>query len=198
MHAEHENEYSPGLRGLIAASYEGRPLEPCVRRREQMVHGADWRRSVFFNEYLRPSGLDDCLYGAVRTGPGSADGAKLMRTRTERPFDDEDCALLELSFGAFSRLWRARAPSPAQGDRGDATAVPGWVRELPPRLSRVLDLLATGLSEKEIADRAGLTYASTHQYVVELYRRGGVSSRAQLMARVLAAAEEGGAPSTVP
>jgi DNA-binding NarL/FixJ family response regulator len=59
-----------------------------------------------------------------------------------------------------------------------------WVCRLPRRLRRVLDLLATGASEKEIADRAGLSYASAHQYVVQIYRRAGVSSRAQLMAQL--------------
>ena len=62
-----------------------------------------------------------------------------------------------------------------------------WVTRLPPRLRRVLELLETGASEKEIADLAGLSYASTHQYVVQIYRRAGVSSRAQLMARLAAA-----------
>jgi DNA-binding CsgD family transcriptional regulator len=63
---------------------------------------------------------------------------------------------------------------------------PSWQVDLPPRLRRVLELLETGASEKEIADRAGLSYASTHQYVVQIYRRAGVSSRAQLMATLAA------------
>jgi len=61
-----------------------------------------------------------------------------------------------------------------------------WETRLPPRLRRVLELLETGASEKEIADLAGLSYASAHQYVVQIYRRAGVSSRAQLMARLAA------------
>jgi DNA-binding CsgD family transcriptional regulator len=59
-----------------------------------------------------------------------------------------------------------------------------WEARLPRRLRRVLDLLKTGASEKEVADRAGLSYASAHQYVVEIYRRAEVSSRAQLMAQL--------------
>ena len=62
-----------------------------------------------------------------------------------------------------------------------------WVKRLPPRLRRVLDLLDTGASEKEIADRAGLSYASAHQYIVQIYRRANVSSRAGLMVQLGAA-----------
>jgi DNA-binding NarL/FixJ family response regulator len=57
-----------------------------------------------------------------------------------------------------------------------------WTATLAPRLRRVLELLRTGASEKQIADLAGLSYASAHQYVVQIYRRAGVSTRAQLMA----------------
>jgi DNA-binding NarL/FixJ family response regulator len=71
------------------------------------------------------------------------------------------------------------------GDTHDDSDASAGLRSLPPRLQRVLDLLLTGLSEKEIPEYAGLTRATTHQYVVEIYRRVGVRSRPQLMALAL-------------
>lgn len=62
--------------------------------------------------------------------------------------------------------------------------VAAWSDALPPRLRRVFELLKTGASEKEIAHHAGLSYASAHQYVVQIYRRASVASRAQLMAMI--------------
>ena len=57
--------------------------------------------------------------------------------------------------------------------------------ELSPRLRQTLAYLLEGASEKQVADRLGLSHATTHQYVTQLYRHFGVGSRAQLMAYVL-------------
>ena len=80
--------------------------------------------------------------------------------------------------GPTRTVARSWSHSPvSRGDRID------WLCDvLPPRLSRVLELLKTGASEKEIANRTGLSYSSAHQYIVQIYRRAGVASRAQLMA----------------
>ena len=56
---------------------------------------------------------------------------------------------------------------------------------LSPRERSVLQALLTGRAEKEIASELGLTTRSLHQYVVAVYRKLGVSSRARLMARFL-------------
>jgi DNA-binding CsgD family transcriptional regulator len=53
---------------------------------------------------------------------------------------------------------------------------------LSPTQRRVLALLLTGKSEKEIAHDLSLTPGTTHQYVVELFRKFMVNSRAGLMA----------------
>ena len=42
----------------------------------------------------------------------------------------------------------------------------------------------TGASEKQIASQLGLSPHTTHHYVKTLYRRFGVSSRAEFMATV--------------
>jgi DNA-binding NarL/FixJ family response regulator len=56
---------------------------------------------------------------------------------------------------------------------------------LSPRLRQTLDCLLEGHSEKEIADRLGLSATTIHQYVTALYRHFGVQSRAQLMAQAI-------------
>ena len=56
---------------------------------------------------------------------------------------------------------------------------------LSPRLRQTLGCLLEGHSEKEIADRLGLSATTIHQYVTALYRHFGVQSRAQLMAQTL-------------
>jgi|AGTN01.1.fsa_nt_gi Bacterial regulatory proteins, luxR family. len=52
---------------------------------------------------------------------------------------------------------------------------------LTPAERRVLAELLTEATEKDIAQRLGLTFPTTHQYVVGLYRKFGVKGRAGLM-----------------
>lgn len=66
---------------------------------------------------------------------------------------------------------------------------------LPPRARQVFDLLLHGLGEKEVAARLGIRPSTVHDYVKEIYRRHGVSSRAELLARwIRRSADSDGAP----
>jgi hypothetical protein len=56
---------------------------------------------------------------------------------------------------------------------------------LPPHVREVLTCLLEGDSEKQVAGRMGLSIATVHQYVTALYLPYCVSSRAELLVRVL-------------
>jgi DNA-binding CsgD family transcriptional regulator len=56
---------------------------------------------------------------------------------------------------------------------------------LSPRHSQVLGELLRGLTEKEIASNFRISYYTVHMHVKCIYRRLGVSSRAQLLAKCL-------------
>jgi DNA-binding CsgD family transcriptional regulator len=56
---------------------------------------------------------------------------------------------------------------------------------LPPRMQQVLDLLLEGLSEKAIAAQMGIKLSTVHTYVVALYTKLGVHSRAELLSTLL-------------
>jgi DNA-binding NarL/FixJ family response regulator len=71
---------------------------------------------------------------------------------------------------------------PAEGI--DKSAVPQPVPpDLSPRLSQTLQLLLTGDSEKQVANKLRLSRHTVHVYVKALYRRYDVSTRAELLAR---------------
>ena len=57
------------------------------------------------------------------------------------------------------------------------------IADLPPRLRQTLEGLLGGDSEKQIAHRLGLSRHTVHVYVKALYKRFGVSSRGELLAR---------------
>jgi DNA-binding CsgD family transcriptional regulator len=60
-------------------------------------------------------------------------------------------------------------------------------RPLQPRLLKVLEQLLAGYSEKQVAVRIGYSPHTIHTYVKAIYQHFGVSSRAELLAKVLGA-----------
>ena len=78
---------------------------------------------------------------------------------------------------------RAGATSP------DPTRMPRKNLNLPanlsPRMRQTLEHLLAGLSEKEAATKMGLSVHTVHVHVKALYKRLNVTSRAELLARIL-------------
>ncbi len=69
---------------------------------------------------------------------------------------------------------------------GNESVNPGFLRihaELSPRQQQTLQHLLAGDSEKQVARKMGLSQNTVHGYVKALYRRFGVSSRGELLAR---------------
>ena len=64
-------------------------------------------------------------------------------------------------------------------------AAPPAADDLPPRMAEVLHHLLRGDSEKQVARRMRLSPHTVHGHVKVLYRRFGVSTRAELLARRL-------------
>jgi len=54
---------------------------------------------------------------------------------------------------------------------------------LSPREKDTLEILLSGVPEKIVADKLGVSPHTAHDYVKSLYRKLGVTSRAELMAR---------------
>jgi DNA-binding NarL/FixJ family response regulator len=65
----------------------------------------------------------------------------------------------------------------------DRAAPASPLPELSPRMEQTLDRLLLGDSEKQIANRLGLSRHTVHVYVKALYRGFGVSSRGELLAK---------------
>jgi len=168
------SEGDPALVRMRELVEHAGPGNPIIKLRPELVADSAWFTSSRYATAIAPARLGEPLYAACRHRGSRVDGLVLVRRTGEPAFDDEDRAVVALFLAVYGEA--SRAP---------ALAEPEWVAGLPPRLRRVFELLLTELSEKEIASHTGLSYATTHQYVVEVYRRGGLTSRAQLMARLL-------------
>jgi DNA-binding NarL/FixJ family response regulator len=61
----------------------------------------------------------------------------------------------------------------------------GTSEPLQPRLVKILEQLLPGYSEKQVAARLGYSPHTVHTYIKAIYQHFGVSSRSELLAKVL-------------
>jgi DNA-binding CsgD family transcriptional regulator len=149
---------------------------PQCRRHDQLIDIDRWKRSESYQRYHRAMDMEP---GVLSMLPLRVGGQRCHHTLSvrrnvgERSFTPRevrilDCLHREIAPDIGSRLAPTGEPSPSQ---------------LSPRLRDTLEGLLDGLSEKQIADRMGVAPATLHEYVTGLYRRFGVNSRSELMAR---------------
>ncbi len=65
--------------------------------------------------------------------------------------------------------------------RRGVTGVPALLAQLAPHERKVLAMLLTEATEKQIAERLGLAVSTTHSYITGIFRKYGVRGRAGLM-----------------
>ncbi len=114
----------------------------------------------------------DDLYSWLKTEKGGVHALGFRRAVGARAFDDCDRNLLTLAHAEVPQLL-ARTPADEVRAR------------LSPRAAATLDALLEGASEKEAADRLGISPYTVHDYVKAIYRVAGVQSRGELLALCL-------------
>jgi DNA-binding CsgD family transcriptional regulator len=146
------------------------------RSHDQMIDVDQWRRSESYQRYHRAMDMEPGVLSMIPLHVGGVRYHHTLSVRRcvgERSFSLRDVRVLdclhhELAPQIGRRLAAANEPSASN---------------LSPRLRETLDSLLDGASEKQIADRIGISCATVHEYVTALYRRFGVNGRAELMAR---------------
>ncbi len=159
----------------LTASILAREESVVTSTRANAVASTDWHRAELRNEIHRPSGIDESLLSIHRKAePGEVRVLAFKRGWGEEAYDEEERELVDLAHGEYTWLFD-EAPT-------TTTCTADWS----PRERETLALLLTGASEKCIAARLSLSRHTVHDYVKSIYRKRGVSSRAELMAGALA------------
>jgi DNA-binding CsgD family transcriptional regulator len=127
-----------------------------------------WERSELFDGYFRPAHVDRYLASVHHAGECNDQGFAVFRAAGDAPFTEEDrqvMHLLHLGLGPLFAIDPARVA-------------------LAPRVRETLDVLLTGAPDKEIAEKLRISPHTARQYVKTILKAYGVSSRAQLIARL--------------
>lgn len=164
------------------------PMEAAVARRQgelvtatrrEVLSDQAWYESPHVREVRGRAGVDDCVYSLFRLPqPGWAMCVGFHRLRGERRrFGRRERVLVHLAHSGLGPLYQREARV--------ADIVGGSRDGLTPRMRQTLDLLLTGLSEKEAARELRLSPNTVHVHVRSLYRHYNVNTRAELMAKLL-------------
>jgi DNA-binding CsgD family transcriptional regulator len=159
---------------LSACMAQNANLGPYALRRRDVIEDSEWFETELHRDVHLPIRLDDVLVGMRSlTSDGVLRSVVFKKRVGARPFSIEDRDLLHLAL-LQSRCWDERADGRE-------------LKLLAPRERQVLQVLLSGQSEKEAAHSLGVTPSTLHTYVKLIYRKLGVRSRPELLARYLGA-----------
>lgn len=162
------------------------PITPLMKRYEVAVRATDvlkheaLRKTEFFNDFLSKDGLywGVNLY-AWHQGRHLGD-MRIWRDRRKDNFSDDDLRMLDMIQPAFvSALARARN----QTDKIKPSAA--LVIKLSPREQEAAQLVAQGLSDKEIARRLNISATTVRTHLEHAFRKTGATNRAGLAHKIL-------------
>jgi DNA-binding CsgD family transcriptional regulator len=184
------------LTGKLAALDPCIPLllrseKPVITARRADVIGDSWFRSDHFNQIRRPARLTDSLYSILTAPDDRCIKVSIHRYSTDPEFTARDMHLLHIFNQNLASLYFDAPPAP-QSDSGDLTTTTSRplddprLATLPPRVRPVLQLLLAGDSEKQAAQKLGLSPHTVHAYTKLLYRTFEVNSRGEMLARFIA------------
>jgi DNA-binding CsgD family transcriptional regulator len=153
-------------------------------RLTDLCSSAELRRSAFYQDFFRPRGVEFADYQTVSMSGGRAVGFSVCRT--DRDFTADEHDLFEHLRRPLSRIWKLVARIEALENVSTSTttfSIPG--DPLTPTETRVSELVLRGWRTLTIAQALGVSTKAVEQHVTRIYRKSGVSSRAEYITRSL-------------
>lgn len=148
---------------------------PFFRRRQQLCPDPSSYSSDRIPITGNNSAVEDVIFSYRRLAhPQRHHWLYFLRPWNDRPFAVCQRRLVRLFHEELGRILDQDAIRVAQA---------GSLVNLSPRQRQTLDLLATGLSEKQVARKLVCSQQTIHGYVKELHHRFGVHARAELLVK---------------
>jgi len=133
----------------------------------------EWFNSPYYRTYYQAVGKADAVWVAFPVNEDAESWFGVYRPPEAPPFSESERDLIAYALRGIK--WFHRQLMLSYGLLVAQTT-------LTPAERRVLHLLLTGLSEKQIAAEIERSYHTVHEYVITIFRKFGVNNRATLMA----------------
>ena len=149
-----------------------------------LIH--DWRmepKSEFLRDYIHPRGIWHSL-GFVLTDMNGMPRTVFSLDRTSvRPYDEKELGILNLLIPPINNLHKNFFCQEANYRRISSIA---WnTTELTKREIEVANLLCQGVSPRNISRTLNIEITTTNKHIANIYKKMQVSSRQELMVRLM-------------
>jgi DNA-binding CsgD family transcriptional regulator len=143
--------------------------------------------SEFFDRFLRPGAMYWGVNLYAHDGQRDVGDLRIWRHRAKDNFDDNELAVLRLLYPSLVNAF-AHANQGVAAAAPNATSRPMQLQKLAalhglsPREAQVVQLVARGCADKEIAAKAGVAYTTVRTYLTQALRKTGCANRKALIA----------------
>ena len=142
-----------------------------------VIDPAEFRRSRYFNEFLRPYDTLDGLDLHVTEGGCEIGDLRIWRSSRTPLFEERDVDLLRLLEPAFAGAFRRRRqPTP--------DLLRAWFPMLTRREADVAAAVAAGHSDRRTAQELGCSEWTVRSHLTHIFAKLGVATRTELAAAV--------------
>jgi DNA-binding CsgD family transcriptional regulator len=158
----------------------GRNATAVTKRISDLLPAGEFRRTPLYNEYYRAIGIEH-----VTAVPIYVDRRLLVSfvlNRAAAQFSDRERELLDIVRPHLANLYRLSVAI----DRANATPAGGWdTAPLTAREREVLDWVAAGKTNRDIAAILGASPRTVEKHLERIYEKLGVETRTAAVMRVM-------------
>ncbi len=165
---EAQTRWAPRDRPIIAR-LDTRPAAKFWRTYE-ILPIDEFLRTRLYNDFQRPRGIGDQINMCLRAPDGGRLFVAIARVGSHAPLCDESVEIAQRLAPIVERCWL-----------GAHRQLPVWVRQLTPKRRRVLELVAEGMDDHQIAREMGVRYNTVRAHLKDLFQAAGVRSRLHLI-----------------
>ena len=139
----------------------------------QVLSQEELLKTEFFNDFLSLDGLYWGLNLHVRVAGECTGDLRIWRGRRRQNFDERELEILRLVAPAFRNALRRSA-------HAGEVKCPRQELELTEREEQIARLVASGLSDKEIAQRLSISFTTVRTHIKRAFAKLGVDNRVKL------------------
>jgi DNA-binding CsgD family transcriptional regulator len=196
VHGDAANSIGPAERECFDLHFNEHPLvqvhggrlHPHVHRISDSMSLSAFQRTPLYADYYRRIGIDHVLALPVHQSNGWL--VSWVLNRKGRDFTDREAALLDQVRAPLARLfersgWSSRAPEAPDVERRPRALTSSALAPLTPREREVLQWVAAGKTDRDIAAIVGASVRTVHKHLQHIYAKLGVETRTAAVMRAL-------------